>query len=125
MPLHYKTTFSNGRPSSKVSKELHGKEDSLNWNLISPNNTQIKLQTLYLSLRCSTRTFTKTAEFALTVIFHLILVLQNQWSPVYDVWAILTSLRSLLSDPNPLSPANSVAAQMYNENRSEYERRVR
>jgi ubiquitin-conjugating enzyme E2 A len=30
-----------------------------------------------------------------------------------------------LSDPNPLSPANNVAAQMYNENRSEYERRVR
>jgi ubiquitin-conjugating enzyme E2 A len=52
-------------------------------------------------------------------------ILQNQWSPVYDVWAVLTSIRSLLSDPNPLSPANNVAAQMYNENRSEYERRVR
>lgn len=64
-------------------------------------------------------------ESVSTVIFLIILVLQNQWSPVYDVWAVLTSIRSLLSDPNPLSPANSVAAQMYNENRSEYERRVR
>ena len=44
---------------------------------------------------------------------------------MYDVWAVLTSIRSLLSDPNPLSPANNEAAQMYNENRSEYERRVR
>ncbi len=67
----------------------------------------------------------KDGRICLDSNFCIIEVLQNQWSPVYDVWAILTSLRSLLSDPNPLSPANSVAAQMYNENRSEYERRVR
>ena len=41
------------------------------------------------------------------------IVLMNQWSPVYDVWAILTSIRSLLCDPNPLSPANSQAAQLF------------
>lgn len=34
-------------------------------------------------------------------------ILQNQWSPIYDVSAILTSIQSLLSDPNPNSPANS------------------
>jgi len=28
-------------------------------------------------------------------------ILQNQWSPIYDVAAILTSIQSLLSDPNP------------------------
>lgn len=67
----------------------------------------------------------KDGRICLDSNFLIIIVLQNQWSPVYDVWAILTSVRSLLSDPNPLSPANSVAAQMYNENRSEYERRVR
>uniref|UniRef100_A0A7R9Z6K5 UBC core domain-containing protein n=1 Tax=Chlamydomonas euryale TaxID=1486919 RepID=A0A7R9Z6K5_9CHLO len=44
-------------------------------------------------------------------------ILQNQWSPIYDVAAILTSIQSLLSDPNPNSPANSEAARMYNENR--------
>ena len=47
-----------------------------------------------------------------------ILVLQNQWSSVYDVWAILTSVRSLLSDPNPLSPANTEAATLFNENKN-------
>lgn len=52
-------------------------------------------------------------------------VLQNQWSPIYDVWAILTSIRSLLADPNPNSPANSEAAQIYNTNKNEYERRVK
>ena len=52
-------------------------------------------------------------------------ILQNQWSPIYDVWAILTSIRSLLGDPNPSSPANSEAANIYNTNKNEYERRVK
>nr|CAD7423708.1 unnamed protein product [Timema monikensis] len=52
-------------------------------------------------------------------------ILQNRWSPTYDVSAILTSIQSLLSDPNPNSPANSMAAQLYKENRREYEKRVK
>ncbi|EIE25156.1 hypothetical protein COCSUDRAFT_22502 [Coccomyxa subellipsoidea C-169] len=52
-------------------------------------------------------------------------ILQNQWSPIYDVSAILTSIQSLLSDPNPNSPANSEAARLYSENRKEYNRRVK
>jgi len=28
-------------------------------------------------------------------------ILQNQWSPIYDISAILTSIQSLLCDPNP------------------------
>jgi len=35
------------------------------------------------------------------------------------------SFQSLLSDPNPNSPANSMAAQLYKENRREYEKRVK
>lgn len=52
-------------------------------------------------------------------------ILQNQWSPIYDIAAILTSIQSLLSDPNPASPANSEAAKLYEDNRREYDRRVR
>ncbi|XP_026471621.1 ubiquitin-conjugating enzyme E2-17 kDa-like [Ctenocephalides felis] len=52
-------------------------------------------------------------------------ILQKKWSPTYDVSSILTSIQSLLGEPNPNSPANSVAAQLYKENRSEYEKRVR
>jgi ubiquitin-conjugating enzyme E2 A len=51
-------------------------------------------------------------------------ILQNQWSPIYDVSAILTSIQSLLADPNPNSPANAEASRLYIENRREYERRV-
>jgi len=29
-------------------------------------------------------------------------ILQNQWSPIYDISAILTSIQSLLADPNPV-----------------------
>jgi len=71
-------------------------------------------------------------------------ILQNRWSPTYDVTAILTSIQSLLHDPNPnryvailinlgasdtetrmLSPANAEAAQLYRENMKEYVRRVK
>lgn len=52
-------------------------------------------------------------------------ILQNQWSPIYDIAAILTSLQSLLCDPNPNSPANSEAARLYQENKREYYRRVK
>jgi len=52
-------------------------------------------------------------------------ILAARWSPSYDVAAILTSIQSLLSDPNPNSPANNLAAQLWNNNRKEYERRVK
>ncbi|CDW60129.1 Ubiquitin conjugating enzyme E2 1 [Trichuris trichiura] len=51
-------------------------------------------------------------------------ILQNRWSPTYDAAAILTSIQSLLDEPNPNSPANSLAAQLYQENRREYDKRV-
>merc|ERR1712217_949913 len=51
-------------------------------------------------------------------------ILQHNWSPIYDIAAILTSIQSLLTDPNPNSPANVEAAKLYQENRREYEKRV-
>ncbi|CAF2312308.1 BnaA10g03140D [Brassica napus] len=51
-------------------------------------------------------------------------ILQNQWSPIYDVAAILTSIQSFLCDPNPNSPANSEGARIYSENKREYNRKV-
>lgn len=52
-------------------------------------------------------------------------ILQNRWSPTYDVSSILTSIQSLLHDPNPNSPANALAAQLYIDNRQDYIRRVK
>ena len=44
---------------------------------------------------------------------------------VLSLSAILTSVQSLLCDPNPASPANAEASRLYDENRWEYNRRVR
>jgi len=52
-------------------------------------------------------------------------ILQNQWSPIYDIAAVLTSIQSLLSDPNPASPANAEASQLYERDKREYNKRVR
>ncbi len=52
-------------------------------------------------------------------------ILTNQWSPIFDVHAILTSIQSLLADPNPNSPANSEASRLYTENIQEYYKRVK
>jgi len=51
-------------------------------------------------------------------------ILQNQRSPIYDVAAILTSIQSLLCDPNLSFPVNSEAARMISENNREYNRWV-
>ena len=51
-------------------------------------------------------------------------ILTNQWSPIYDVSTVLVSIQSLLSDPNPTSPANNEAAKLYDDNRDEYNKRV-
>lgn len=52
-------------------------------------------------------------------------ILQQRWSASLDVSTILVSIRSLLTDPNPASPANSEAALLYQNHRRDYERRVR
>ncbi|ONH68597.1 Ubiquitin-conjugating enzyme E2 2 [Cyberlindnera fabianii] len=52
-------------------------------------------------------------------------ILQNRWSPTFDVASILTSIQSLLNDPNISSPANVEAANLYKDHSSQYTKRVR
>eukprot|EP00727_Mastigamoeba_balamuthi_P011168 m51a1_g6674 putative ubiquitin-conjugating enzyme family protein (155) ;mRNA; f:209211-209931 len=57
---------------------------------------------------------------------HLCLdVIQDKWSPVFSVSTILTSIQSLLTDPNPNSPANPEAARLLKDDVKAYNRRVR
>ncbi|GAW80631.1 ubiquitin-conjugating enzyme E2 [Plasmodium gonderi] len=51
-------------------------------------------------------------------------ILQNQWSPIYDITSLLTSIQSLLNDPNTSSPANPEAARIFINNRNLYNKRV-
>ncbi|KII70284.1 Ubiquitin-conjugating enzyme E2 A [Thelohanellus kitauei] len=52
-------------------------------------------------------------------------ILNNKWSSVYDVNSVLTSIQSLLDEPNAASPANAKAAKLFVESRSEFNRIVR
>ena len=52
-------------------------------------------------------------------------ILKDQWAPIYGINAILTSIQSLLTDPNPFSPANIKAAKLYIDNIEEYNKKVK
>lgn len=52
-------------------------------------------------------------------------IIQDMWKPIYTVDMLLTSVQSLLTDPNCDSPANPDAARVYRTNIKEYKRRVR
>ncbi|XP_062101310.1 ubiquitin-conjugating enzyme E2 1-like [Humulus lupulus] len=52
-------------------------------------------------------------------------IIQDAWSPCHNVSTILTSVQSLLTDPNPASPANPEAAQLYQNDIQAYNKRVR
>jgi ubiquitin-conjugating enzyme E2 A len=52
-------------------------------------------------------------------------IIQDQWSPCHNICTLLTSIRSLLCDPNCNSPANVEAAQQYSKDRPAYNKRVR
>eukprot|EP00850_Spirogloea_muscicola_P002944 SM000011S19122 [mRNA] locus=s11:1082234:1084183:+ [translate_table: standard] len=52
-------------------------------------------------------------------------IIQDAWSPCHNICTILTSIQSLLADPNPASPANAEAAQLYTNDVPSYNRRVR
>lgn len=51
-------------------------------------------------------------------------ILQDKWSPVYDISSILLSIQSMLTDPNPNSPANAKAASLFLNDRQAYEEEV-
>eukprot|EP01126_Amoeba_proteus_P026569 TRINITY_DN2631_c0_g1_i17.p1 TRINITY_DN2631_c0_g1~~TRINITY_DN2631_c0_g1_i17.p1 ORF type:complete len:100 (+),score=15.84 TRINITY_DN2631_c0_g1_i17:354-653(+) len=57
--------------------------------------------------------------------FHFLLNPQKQWSQLNDVSAVLISVRSLLCDPNPDSPANQTAAKMFQEDIISYHMKVK
>ncbi|KAG5505423.1 hypothetical protein GH5_03443 [Leishmania sp. Ghana 2012 LV757] len=51
--------------------------------------------------------------------------LKSSWQSSLNLEALLISIQSLLSDPNPLSAANGAAARLLTENRSAYDERIR
>lgn len=52
-------------------------------------------------------------------------ILTKEWTAIYDVFTILTSIQTLLTDPNPESPANAEAARLFSDNKTEYYKKVK
>ncbi len=48
----------------------------------------------------------------------------SEWTPAQNVRTILVSIMSLLMDPNPSSPANREAADLYNKDKKAYGQKV-
>ncbi len=113
-------------------------EDSLfRWNAVifGPDETEWEGGVFRLSLEFTEEYPNKPPKVKfLTKMFHpniyndgsiCLDILQSMWSPVYDISSILTSIQSLLCDPNPLSPANNEAAELFSKNHKEYVHRVK
>eukprot|EP00049_Salpingoeca_infusionum_P009146 m.151588 g.151588 ORF g.151588 m.151588 type:complete len:91 (-) comp14251_c0_seq7:2759-3031(-) len=51
-------------------------------------------------------------------------ILQDRWTPSLTTCKVLLSISSLLTDPNPDSPLNDEAAELYMQDRDLYDRQV-
>lgn len=51
-------------------------------------------------------------------------ILKDKWSPAYDISSVLVSVQNLLTDPNPMSPANGEAANLYVRDRNGFDLKV-
>ena len=124
----------NDPPSGVTAAPL---DDLMNWQAVifGPDDTPWEGGTFNLLIRFGEDYPSKPPDVRfVSSLFHpniyadgkiCLDILQAQWTPSYDVAAILASIQSLLCDPNPNSPANSEAARLFTENRREYNRRVR
>mmetsp|Transcript_24433 Transcript_24433/g.38070 ORF Transcript_24433/g.38070 Transcript_24433/m.38070 type:complete len:174 (-) Transcript_24433:44-565(-) len=130
----YKSLLRN--PPIGVTAAPHEK-NIMHWDavILGPEGTCFSPGVFYLDIEFSNDYPQKAPKVRfLTKMFHpniyasgliCLDILQDQWSSTFDVSGVLTSIQSLLADPNPNSPANSEAARMYVEDRGQYERRVR
>jgi len=123
-------------PPTSVTAAPAKDDDIMKWNAVifGPDDTAWEGGTFQLTMEFTEEYPNKAPDVRFTTkMFHpniyqngqiCLDILDKQWSPIYDITAILTSIQSLLTDPNPNSPANMEAARLYTENRREYERRV-
>ena len=52
-------------------------------------------------------------------------ILNTHWSPVLTISKVLLSICSLLTDPNPDDPLEPSLADLYKQDKDEYNRRAR
>ena len=114
--------------------KVESTKDMLNWNAIieGPPDTPYENGKFKLNLRFNEDYPIRPPSVKFmepSKIFHpniyrdgkiCVDILQKEWSPVQNVRTILISIRSLLMDPNPNSPANREAAKLFTSNFDKY-----
>lgn len=98
--------------------------------LLGPNDSEYEGGIFKLSVSFSDRyPFNPPDVRFITKIFHpnvgssgtiCLDVIKDKWSPVLSFYKVLLSIQSLLTDPNPDSPLNGEAANLYNRSKREY-----
>lgn len=99
------------------------------------NNSPFYYKFLELEIKLSENYPFKEPKIILkTPIFHpnflndkicLDIIKSDKWSPALTLEKVLLSIVSLLDDANPNDPLNTDAANLYINNRNEYNKRVR
>jgi ubiquitin-conjugating enzyme E2 A len=142
-------SFANVRLSRELSK-LQSESDKLDgiiienptdlmvWNakISGPPGTPFEKGIFDIILRFDTDYPVKPPSVKfLTPMFHpniyrdgkiCVDILQSsEWTPAQNIRTILVSIMSLLMDPNPASPANREAAELYNKDQNAYGVKVR
>ena len=109
------------------------------WNAVicGPSETPFEDGTFKLTLEFSDKyPYEPPAVKFLSKMFHpnifeedgrvgLDILENSKWSPAFNVSAILVSVQSLLSDPNPDRSANRLAARVFKKNPAEYLKKVK
>jgi ubiquitin-conjugating enzyme E2 A len=141
--------FANIRLSKELSKLISDSDkldgiiienpsDIMVWNakIYGPPNTPYEKGIFDITLKFDTDYPVKPPSVKfLTPMFHpniyrdgkiCVDILQSsEWTPAQNIRTILISIMSLLMDPNPASPANREASELYNKDQNAYSNKVR
>jgi len=112
-------------------------KDFYNWeaNIIGPSNSVYQGAIFHLTLTIPENYPFKPPKIKFTTpIYHpninkfgdiCLDTITTNWSPIMSIGKVLLSICSLLTDPNPDDPLEPQIAELYKNNRAEYNRNAR
>lgn len=124
-------------PPSNCSAGPINEDNLFDWHasIVGPSNSPYAGGLFNLSVSFSEKYPFKPPKIKfITKIFHpninsngsiCLDILNNNWSPALTIIKVLLSISSLLTDPNPNDPLDKYAANLYLNNKEEYNKQAR
>lgn len=124
-------------PQAKPTKNTDGSQNILQWDCKIPGKTGTDWDGGVFSLRVAFPEDYPTGPPVVTFvppIFHpnvyangnvCLSILSSGWKASLTIKHVLTGVQTLLNEPNPRSPANMTASNMWSKERAKYRRRVK